>query len=223
MPELMQLTIPYNTGKAFVVGQGGSVRIFAHSIVDYIGFNADDLKERFSQATTKEYCGKIFVTKDDGLYSNRHNRMMTIMEDGFPGMHDLQCEMCSKRFYDRHFELFQAGDKAILDTFGDWITVATRSDLPDHGCLENMLDALQGTGLAPEDIPSPFDMFQNTEIVGPEGKMLAASKKAFLRLGGEPAQIVLQAEMTCLVVLSACPNFYAPESFGQSVTVQISG
>lgn len=221
MEPLAEYVIEYNTGRCFVLPKDQVVVIKAHSIVDCVLFNPDNLRERFSQATTKEYNGKVFISEGDRLYSNYHNALMTIINDTFTGTHDLQCEMCSTRFYDRHYELLQAGDTAILETFGGWISAEKRQDLPDHGCLESFLEALEPFGIAPGDIPSPFDIFQNTSIVGPQGKLVAGSREAFHRQGTEPAQIVLKAEVDCLVALSACPNFYAPESLGQSVAVQL--
>jgi uncharacterized protein YcgI (DUF1989 family) len=221
MTLLEESFINYNTGQSFTLYCGQRVVISAHSIVDFVCFNFRNLKERFSQATTKGYNGKVFISSGDRLYSNYHNPLMAIVDDTFDGTHDLQCEMCSTRFYDRHYQLFQARDKAILETFGGWITVRTRADLPDHGCLENMVQALAAFDVAPEDIPSPLDIFQNTKIVGPEGKLVAGSKEAFLRHALTPAQIALRAEVDCLVALSACPNFYAPEAQGTSVALQI--
>jgi len=215
-----EIVIQYNTGKAFIIRKGQRICIAAESIVDYIAFNADNLKERFDQATTKGYNGRIFISSGNSIYSNYHNPMMTILKDTYKGHHDLQYTMCSKRFYDKHYELFKAGDQAIVETFGGWIKVDKREDLPDHGCLENFIEALDGYNIDPEYIPNPFDMFQNSKVIGPSGKLMAASKDIPSR-AGKPFQIEMRAEINCLVALSACPNFYAKESLGKSITVQI--
>ena len=153
-----EIIIPNNTGKALVVMKGQSICISATSIVDYISFNLDDFKERFNQATTKGYNGKVFISTGDKVYSNYHNIMMTIIEDTYKGNHDLQYPMCSKLFYDKHYELFNSGDPAIKATFGDMVTVQSRKDLPDHGCWENIRDALQDYKIDSEYIPDPFDL-----------------------------------------------------------------
>lgn len=220
MKVLEETVIPYNTGKAFTVKGGQRVRISSESIVDFVCFNLDNLKERFDQATTKGYNGKIFISTGDKLYSNYHKPMMTVVEDTYEGHHDLQYTMCSKLFYDRHYELFKAGDPAITETFGGWITIDKREDLPDHGCWENIRDALKQYDIDPEDIPHPFDLFQNTKVVGPNGKLVAASEE-ILPGPEEPAHVDMRADVICLVAVSACPAFYAESSRGKAAKVQV--
>jgi uncharacterized protein YcgI (DUF1989 family) len=63
--------------------------------------NASDLHGRLSQARTKVDQGKIFLSTGDRVYSKSNNVMITIVEDGSPGLIDLQYGMCSKWVYDR--------------------------------------------------------------------------------------------------------------------------
>jgi len=51
--------VPKNTGKSFVVNKGQKIRVTAESIVDFVVFNLDNLKERFDQARTKANQGKV--------------------------------------------------------------------------------------------------------------------------------------------------------------------
>lgn len=79
MVLLGETVIPYNTGKAFIIKNGQRISIIAESIVDYVAFNFDNLKERFDQATTKGYNGKIFISSGDKIYSNYHNPILTLI------------------------------------------------------------------------------------------------------------------------------------------------
>lgn len=183
-----------NSGYAFEVSKGEYVRIEGTTIVDYVVFNRHNLRERFDQARTKANQGKIFITKGDQLISKFNNTMMTIVEDTFEeGHHDLQEGMCSRRRY----ELVAArGD--LRETYKRPIKP---DEIPDHGCWENLSLALEPWGIAPEDIPSPFNLFQNMAIDPVTGKMEHTTIRP------KPgAYVLFKAEMDLLVALSACPD-----------------
>ena len=158
MKVLEEVVMPYNTGRAFIVKKRQCIRVIAESIVDFVPFNLDNLRERFDQARTKAHNGKVFLSIGDKLYTKSANPMMTIVEDTYKGKHDLQYGMCSKVAYDRVYESLKSGDPVITKTW-KWLGVKKREDIPDHGYWENMQDALKDYDIAPEDIPSPFNLF----------------------------------------------------------------
>ena len=217
MKVLEEVVMPYNTGKAFIVKKGQRIRVIARSVVDCVVFNLDNLRERSDQATTKVHNGKIFISTGDQLYSKLLNRpMMTIVEDTYKGRTDLQYGTCNKLGYDRFWEQAKAGHSVMSRTWGKYLGLTKREDLPDHGCWENMQDALKGYDIAPEDIPSPLDLFQNKNITGPTGE-ISRGEDEFRPESGKPAHTDLRAEMNCLVVLSACPE----TGRGEEVKVQV--
>lgn len=203
--ELSEDTIvPGNTGKALTLRKGQHIRIIGSPgcIVDFVVFNLDNLKERFDQARTKLHQNKLFLSTGDKLLSKFFNTMMTIVEDTYKeGTHDLECGMCSGEGYQRLYE-----NQACLEL------QIRREDLPDHGCWENLTEALRPWNITPEDIPSPFNIFQTMEIDGTTGK-LSFSKT----MPKEGTRVELRAEMNCLVAMSACPNV----TRGKSIRVQI--
>lgn len=215
MKIIEEAIMPYNTGKSFIVRKGQRIRINAESIVDCVPFNLDNLRERFDQARTKAHNGKIFISTDDKLYTKSANPMMTIVDDTYKGKHDLQYGMCSKLAYDHFYESIKAGDPVITERFR-WLGIKKREDFPDHGCWENEQDALKGYDVAPEDIPSPFNLFQTMDIAGPSGELVWRLNENRPE-PGKPVHIDLRAEMNCLVALSACPEF----GLGKAVTVQV--
>jgi uncharacterized protein YcgI (DUF1989 family) len=83
--------------------------------------------------------------------------MMTILADGFKdGTHDLQKGMCSGY----RFQI--AKQEGRLREYNP----RQISEIPDHGCYENLSKALASYGIIPEDIPSPFNLNQHMQIDG---------------------------------------------------------
>ncbi len=90
--------LPRNTGFVFDLKKGQSVRIRSQTIIDFVCFNRDNLRERFDQARTKANQRKVFISTGDMLVSKLNNTLMTIVEDTFKeGHHDLQEGMCSRK------------------------------------------------------------------------------------------------------------------------------
>ena len=131
MPDKMlwERQLPRNTGFAFDLKAGQSMRITSQTIIDFVCFNRENLRERFDQARTKANQRKVFISTGDQLISKLNNAMMTIVEDTFKeGHHDLQEGMCSRK---RH-EL--AAAKGIWEkTYGRPL-----SEMPPRGCTENL-------------------------------------------------------------------------------------
>jgi len=162
---LQTTTVEHNTGKSFVVRQGEVFRVSGESTCDLVVFKLENLRERFDQARTKVANGKIFLTQGDSLYSKSNNVMMTIVEDGFVGgTHDLQKGMCSERVYQDIF-------RRNFDKFNMSVLGVPFEKFPKHGCWENLSSALKPWRIPPEDIPSPFNIFQHMNIDGKTGRM----------------------------------------------------
>src|SRR3981189_702576 len=154
---LWERPLARNTGFAFDLMNGQSVRVTSQPSVDFVCFNRENLRERFDQARTKANQRKVFLTTGDMLVSKLNNTMMTIVEDTFKeGHHNLQEGMCSRQ---RH-EL--AAKRGVWEaTYGRPL-----SEMPSHGCTENLSGVLATYRIAVEDVPSPFNIFQ--ELIIPE-------------------------------------------------------
>ncbi len=204
MRKLREETVPYNTGWAAELKKGQVLRIAGLSIVDFVAFDRQNLRERFDQARTKVYNGKIFISTGDKLMSKANHHLMTIVEDTFrEGKHDLQYGMCSAS----RFQLAKQEGR-LREHYGRDI-----QEIPDHGCWENLSRALQPYGIPPEDIPSPLNLFQTMKIDGTTGRMEHTTIRP------KPGTYVdLRAERDLLVAFSACPDLPAG---GKPVTVSI--
>ena len=194
MKKVLEKHLPYNTGWAGEMKQGQMLRIAATTTVDFVCFRLQNLKERFDQARTKVYNGKIFITTGDKLMGRNNQHMMTIVENtNREGTHDLQKGMCSGY----RFQLAKKEGRLREYYHRDY----KEEEVPDHGCYENLARALEPYGIAPEDIPSPFNLNQHMIIDGKTGKMEHTTVRA------KPGSYVeFRAEMDLLVALSACPD-----------------
>lgn len=209
MAILKSQLVPKNSGAAFEVTKGQRLRIAGKSIVDLVAFNRHDLNERFDQARTKTNQVKIFISTGDVLFSKRNHPMLTIIEDTFKeGRHDLQKGMCSRK----RFEMVTDGTTKRVFAEGVDINPKKSQEIPDHGCWENLSAALKPWNIAPDDIPSPFNIFQCMSIDPETGIMY----DTMIRPKDE-AHLDFKAEMDCLVAVSACPE----SGRGQAIRVEI--
>ena len=132
--------------------------------------------------------------------------MMTIVEDNFKeGHHDLQEGMCSRK---RH-EL--AAKRGVWEaTYGRPL-----SEMPTHGCTENLSGVLAPYGIALEDIPSPFNIFQDMIIREKTGVL----EHSPVRPKPPGAHVILRAEMDLLAALSVCPDVSVGGATGAKVAI----
>jgi uncharacterized protein len=209
MGLVTSVIVAKNSGAAFELKEGQRLRIAGKSIVDFVAFSLNDLSERFDQARTKTNQVKIFISTGDVLYSKRNNPMLTIVEDTFTeGRHDLQKGMCSRK----RFEMVAAGESQRVFAEGVDINPKKAEDIPDHGCWENLSNAVKPWHIAPDDVPSPFNIFQCMRIDPDTGIMY----DTMIRPKDE-AHIDFRAEMDLLVAASACPE----SGRGQAIRVEI--
>ncbi len=192
MKVLKEQHVPYNSGWAGELKKSQIIRIKATTTVDFVAFRLENLRERFDQARTKVYNMKLFISTGDKLMGRDNQHMMTIVEDKFKeGTHDLQKGMCSAY----RFQLAKQEGR-LREYYPREIT-----DIPDHGCYENLSTALKPYGIAPEDIPSPLNLNQHMKIDGKTGRMEHTSIRP--KAG---SYVDLRAEIDLLVAFSACPD-----------------
>jgi hypothetical protein len=184
--------IPGCTGGSWVVKKGQHIRIIdvdGGAVGDFVTFNANNLKERFSQARTKANQGKFMISTGDRLYTRDNNVLLTIAEDTY-GIHDLEYGMCSAWVFQNIKGGDYSGDKrsAVGGPLGP----------PTFGCYEIIQGALKDWPIAPEDIPDPLNVFQTVEFDFEKGTMGIVDGR------GKPGDYIdFVAEMDTLCALSA--------------------
>ena len=120
----------------------------------------------------------------------------------------MQKGICSKK----RFELVAKGLAKRKFAEGVDMNPHRPEDIPDHGCWENLIDALKGWDIPPEDIPSPFNIFQTMKIDPETGAMFDTMIRPKVE-----AHVDFRAEMDCLVGVSACPQ----SGRGEAIRVEI--
>jgi uncharacterized protein YcgI (DUF1989 family) len=171
-------TLKPQTGTAFELAKGQQLRVIdpeGEQVADFIAFNRSDKSEWLSSGRSIDYANRIYLTKGDVLYSNRSRPMLTIAGDDV-GRHDFLLTPCSP-------ETFQ---------------IIYKNHAAHPSCFANLATHLAAFGIAPDSIPTTFNIFMNVEIdANGELKILPPRSKA-----GD--SILLRAEMDLIVGLTAC-------------------
>ena len=185
--------IPPQSGTAFRLQAGQRLRVIdpeGEQVADLVCFRADDLDEWLSSGRTFDYNETVLLSAGHLLYSNRSAPMLEIVEDTV-GRHDFLLTPCSP------------------DTFRILYVDAP----PDHpSCFGNLVAALAPFGIAPDRIPTTFNIFMNVRI-GDDGRLAIEPPRS--RAGDF---LLLEARMDLVVGLTSCSaeqsNNYAFKPIG---------
>jgi uncharacterized protein len=178
LTEMPLRKIEPQTGTAFELNRSQLLRVIdlqGEQVADLIAFNRHDLEEWMSSGRTIDYANTIYLTTNHVLYSNRSCPMFTIVQDDV-GRHDFLLTPCSP------------------ETF----KIIYKNDGYHPSCFENLRTHLARFGIAPDRIPTTFNIFMNVEIQ-PNGNIAIRPPRS--RAGDS---ITLRAEMDLVVGLTAC-------------------
>jgi uncharacterized protein len=194
MNVVQEITIAPNSGRAFTVAQGDSLQVHGTTIADFVAFDQHNVRVRFDQARTKTYNATIYISRGHMLMTKSNEPLLAVTEDTYTeGTHDMQKGMCSAA------RVRRAVDEGRIQEYYNREIPA--DELPDHGCWENLSRALAPYGIPPEDIPSPFNLFQTIRLEMPSGKMFNTSIRP------KPGTYIeFEAQRDVLVGISACPD-----------------
>jgi len=174
----MEHVIPAAGGAGLQLRRGECLRIVdpeGGQSGDLVAFSQDG-RQRLSNGRTFDYGGKIYLSTGDVLWSDRSERMLTIVADDV-GRHDFLYSPCSLEMYRMQYGI--AGDHP--------------------NCHDNLCAELQKLGIAPDPLTTAFNFFMNVEI-RPDGTLAFAPPRS--RAGDA---LVVRAEMDLAVAVSACP------------------
>src|SRR5690606_11591950 len=144
-------------------------------VADCVAFARADPREWMSSGRTFDYNSTIYLTAGHVLYSNRSNPMFTIIEDTV-GRHDFLYTPCSEEMF-----------VLLYKTHG-----------PHPSCFTNLRDSLAPFGIAPDQIPTTFNIFMNVALAGTgELSVMPPLSKA-----GD--YLEMRAERDLIVALTAC-------------------
>jgi len=176
----MQLKIiPPRSGVSFILKKDQRLKVVdveGEQVSDFICYNLYDKAEYLSSGRTIDYAETIYLTKSNLFYSNRSNVMFEMVEDTV-GQHDFLLTPCSA-------EMFRI-------IYGD--------TEPHRGCFGNLCEVLREHGIAPDNIPTCFNIFMNVPVDGVTGKISVLPPKS---KAGD--YVTLHAKMDLIVGMTAC-------------------
>ena len=177
------ISIPARSAAAITLAEGQSLKIINTSgrqVVDMWAFRCDDPAEFLSMEHCRSYLEKLYFTRGDTLVSNRRQRMLEIVEDTSPGIHDCLLSACDEQRY------------RLLGVTGY-----------HANCADNLRHACAAAGLRIPGIPGPWNIFENVTLN--EGRLRIEPPVSrpgdFVRL---------RSCIASIVVLSACPMDIVP-------------
>jgi len=170
--------IPAGTGLSLRLRRGQQLRV-----IDPEGGQSGDLvvfsqagDERLSNGRSIDYAGKVYLSTGDVLWSDRSNKMLTIVADD-AGRHDFLYAPCSVEMYRMQYGM---------------------TGSPPN-CYDNLCNALRQAGVTPDALMTPFNLFMNVQVL-PDGRLEFLPPKT--RAGDS---IVFRAEMDLAVAVTSCP------------------
>ncbi len=171
--------IPPRSGAAFILKKDQLLKVVdveGEQVSDFLCYNLHDRAEYLSGGRTLDYAETIYLTTGNLFYSNRSNVMFEMVEDTV-GKHDFLLAPCSA-------EMFR---------------ITYKDETPHRGCFGNLCNALAPYGIAPDSIPTCFNIFMNVPVNETTGKIsvLPPVSKA-----GD--YVILKANMDLLVGMTSC-------------------
>lgn len=189
--------IERQSGTGFRLKRGQILRVIdpmGEQVADLMAFNAHDLDEVVSSGRSIDYANTIYLTTGHVLYSNRSTPMFTILEDQV-GRHDFLLTPCSP-------ETFQ---------------IIYGNHAPHPSCFMNLVENLAPFGIAPDRIPTTFNIFMNVRI----------AENGELTIGPPISKagqyIELRAEMDLIVGVTACSAELSNNHSFKPIDIEIRG
>ena len=174
-------TIPARHAVAAHVKKGQTIRVInthGTQVVDCWAINADNPSEHMSMEHCRVSWERYRPKKGDTLITNKRRPIMKILEDTANGAHDTLLAACDRYRY----ELL--GCKEY-----------------HRNCTDNFWEAMVAIGEKPTELPSPFNLWQNTPVEA-EGDVIKPNPPIYEK--GD--YITFKARMNLIICLSACPQ-----------------
>jgi uncharacterized protein YcgI (DUF1989 family) len=179
-----QVTLQARTGAAVRLRRGQRltiVNIHGTQVVDCWALNAADPGEHMSMPHCRNQWYRLTPRPGDLLVTNLRNPILRLVADSSPGIHDTLIPCCDLV---RYHQLGIKGHHA--------------------SCAENFTTALRTIDIEQMLPPPPLNLFMNVP-------MKANGALAVAPPDSKPGDHVeFEAEMDCVVVLSACPHDIFP-------------
>jgi uncharacterized protein YcgI (DUF1989 family) len=181
--DRQSIRVPAGHGRTFTVKAGQIVKVIdteGQQAADFVAICKDDPSEKLSPVHTRRALQSLFFKVGDELMSSRGKPLLRVIEDTV-GVHDANVPACDSTRY-------------IVDF-----------NVEGHrNCVANLHEGLALFGLSPDDVPEPFNLFQNGPVTA-DGRMRVTDPTS--RPGDHITMLALR-ELVCAV--SSCPQDIIP-------------
>lgn len=183
MSKQTDLVVKGGFGRSFEADAGQYISIIdldGRQAGDFVALYRHDLSEGLSAVRTRRHSLSLYFRVGSQLLSSRDRPMLEVVADSI-GIHDATVPACDPTRYTVDF------------------------GVDGHrNCLENMHEPLAPYGVDILDVPEPFNLFQNSPVVG-DGRtgVVDPPSKAGDR-------VVFHALMDVVCALSPCPQDIIP-------------
>ena len=172
-------TISPRSGLAFELTKGSILTVqdpTGEQVADLFCFSSDNKEEFLSSGRSIDYANKIYFTKEDSLYSNLSNKMLSIIRDDV-GTHDFIFAPCNR----------------------DMFRISYHEKNPPFGCYENLIKAFNSYAFPSNYIGTTFNIFMNVSIKLPGGELTVSPPKS-----KKGDCISFLSHMNLIIGLTAC-------------------
>ena len=176
--------IPARRGRAVRISKGQHLKVintYGTQVCDLWAFHTHTPQEFLSMEHLRTHLSSVTLKVGNSLVTNHRRPILTLVEDTSPGIHDTLIASCD--IYRYH----TLGVEEYHDN-----------------CADNLRMAMKAIQLRVSEVPSPLNLWMNTPLA-------ANGTIAWLPTVSKAGDyVVLQAELECVVVMSACPQDLVP-------------
>jgi len=175
---LETLAVPAAGGVGLTLEKGEQLRIVnteGGQSGDLMAYSLDG-SDPLSNGRSFDYCGKVYLSVGDVLWSSRSQRMLTILEDD-TGRHDFLYAPCSLEMYQKQYGVTGY----------------------HPNCEDSLRRALSERGIEVTSMPTAFNLFMIADV-GPDGRLSIRSPRC-----PPGSAIRFRAEMSLAIAVSSCP------------------
>ncbi|QCI66052.1 DUF1989 domain-containing protein [Phreatobacter stygius] len=191
----LSITIAPYSGRPIRVSSGDFIRITdrqGQQVSDLWAFVVGDTLDWLSTSQTRDINESLFPAVGQSFYSDKGRPLLTLVEDGSPGPHDM---------------LFPACNSALFERVGR----------PGHpNCRDNLLLAMQEEGISLPFVPDPVDFFQNS-LPSADGRL-----NVFASINPPGGFVVLRTECDLLLVVTACSVDFHPTNGDRCTEIDVT-
>ncbi|TVY42020.1 Uncharacterized protein LSUB1_G004085 [Lachnellula subtilissima] len=196
-------TIPARHGIATPLAKGSTIKVIntrGTQVVDTWAFTlssfppspSSTIETQMSNQHTRACLNSTIPKVGDGLFNNKRERLLTLVEDTTAGIHDTLIAACDE---ERYLEL--AGEKGR----------------GHRNCADNLVEGLAVLGIkAPQFTPSPLNLFMNIPVHDDHTTLSFEAPTS-----KEGQYVCLKAEVDLVIAFSACPQDILKINCGEPV------